>query len=231
MPAAVSPPLVSCVMPTCNRRRFVPQAIRYFCRQDYPARELVVLDDGSDPVADLIPADDHRVRYVRLTGRHTIGAKRTIGCREARGDLVVHWDDDDWMADQRLSRQVAAHLELAVDVSGLRTVLYLDISAGGECWQYVHPDAGRPWVFEPTFCFGRDVALANPFPDRDIGSGTHWLASHPGIRVGPLTDPSFYVGIIHPGNAAPKDTSSACWRRRSRQDIAALLGDDWSFYV
>ena len=135
------------------------------------------------------------------------------------------------MSDRRLSRQVAAHLALDVHVSGLRTVLYLDTSADDECWQYVHPDEGRPWVFEPTFCFERDVALAHPFPDRDIGSGTHWLASRPGLRVGVLTDPTFYVGIIHPGNVASKDTSSACWRRRPHQYVADLLGADRSFYV
>jgi len=36
-------PLVSCIMPTANRRAFVPHAIRYFLRQDYAQRELVVL--------------------------------------------------------------------------------------------------------------------------------------------------------------------------------------------
>ena len=41
-------PLVSCVMPTANRRPYVAQAIRYFQRQDYPNKELVILDDGED---------------------------------------------------------------------------------------------------------------------------------------------------------------------------------------
>ena len=58
-------PLVSCVMPTCNRRRFVSQAIWYFLRQDYPSRELVIVDDGEDSIADLVP-DDERIHYARL---------------------------------------------------------------------------------------------------------------------------------------------------------------------
>jgi glycosyltransferase involved in cell wall biosynthesis len=44
-------------MPTRNRRRFVSQAIGYFLRQDYPNKELVVVDDGEDAVANLIPPD------------------------------------------------------------------------------------------------------------------------------------------------------------------------------
>jgi glycosyltransferase involved in cell wall biosynthesis len=49
-------------MPTANRRRFVPEAIRLFLAQDYEEKELVVLDDGEDAIADLIP-DDPRIRY------------------------------------------------------------------------------------------------------------------------------------------------------------------------
>ena len=35
-----------------NRRRFVPDAIRDFLVQDYPSRELIIVDDGTDPVAE-----------------------------------------------------------------------------------------------------------------------------------------------------------------------------------
>jgi hypothetical protein len=39
-------PLVSSVMPTSDRRAFVPMAIRAFARQDNPERELIIVDDG-----------------------------------------------------------------------------------------------------------------------------------------------------------------------------------------
>ena len=42
-----SQPLVSCIMPTYNRREFVPLAIRYFLRQDYANKELIIIDDGT----------------------------------------------------------------------------------------------------------------------------------------------------------------------------------------
>ncbi|MCB0244440.1 MAG: glycosyltransferase family 2 protein, partial [Anaerolineae bacterium] len=108
-------PLVTCIMPTRNRRRFVPLALAYFARQDYEPRELIVLDDGDDPVAELMP-DDPRVRYVRLDRRQTVGAKRNMGCRLAKGDVIVHWDDDDWMADWRLTYQVAQLREKDADL-------------------------------------------------------------------------------------------------------------------
>ena len=71
-------PLVSCIMPTCNRRRFVPRAIDYFLRQDYPNKELVIIGDGTDRVADLILADP-RIRYFGLPQCASTGAKRNLG--------------------------------------------------------------------------------------------------------------------------------------------------------
>lgn len=43
-------------MPTANRRRFVPAAIRMFLAQDYEDKELLIVDDGSDTVSDLVIA-------------------------------------------------------------------------------------------------------------------------------------------------------------------------------
>src|SRR5580704_7297349 len=74
-PAMDSLPLVTCIMPTANRRTFVPQAIRYFLAQDYPNKELVIVDDGEKAVGDLVP-EDERIRYIRLTCKTILGEKR-----------------------------------------------------------------------------------------------------------------------------------------------------------
>jgi len=116
-------------MPTANRRRFVPQAIRLFQRQDYPNRELVIVDDGGDAVDDLTPPDP-AIRYVRLDGARTLGAKRNVGVSLCRGDLIMHWDDDDWMAPCRISCQVAALLAAKAAVCGLDRTLFYDLARG-----------------------------------------------------------------------------------------------------
>ena len=82
-------PLVSCIMPTGNRRSFVPQAIRCFLRQDYPNLELVVIDDGAQSSRDCVPESD-RIRYLRLDQKMTLGAKRNFACEQARGEIIVH---------------------------------------------------------------------------------------------------------------------------------------------
>ena len=80
-------PMVSCIMPTCDRRPFFEQALRGFDRQTWPARELVVVDDGDDPVRDLCEAHPS-VRYVRLEGPTPTGVKLNAGIACAAGAIV-----------------------------------------------------------------------------------------------------------------------------------------------
>jgi glycosyltransferase involved in cell wall biosynthesis len=213
-------------MPTCDRRRFVGRALRYFLEQDYPNREMVVVDDGADCVADLIPADP-RIRYVRLPERRTIGAKRNVACEQARGELVVHWDDDDWSAPRRLRYQVEMFESQDVDVSGLRAVFFCN-PATGQAWRYEYPAGRRPWVHDPTFCYRRRFWEGAPFPDTSFGVDTSYLWQGPPKRVGALPDSSFYVALVHPGNTSRKNVHDAWWQPRPVEEIASLMGPEWT---
>lgn len=82
-------PLVSCIMPTYNRRAFIPHAIRYFLRQDYVNKELIIIDDGTDSIEDLVP-ESSSIRYYRLDKKITLGAKLNLACSYASGNVVVH---------------------------------------------------------------------------------------------------------------------------------------------
>jgi glycosyltransferase involved in cell wall biosynthesis len=224
-------------MPTRDRRAFVPQAVRYFLRQDYPHRELVVVDDGADPVADLLP-EDPRIRYVRLDSRHSVGAKRNLACEAARGDLLAHWDDDDWMASDRLTRQVAAlaaatggRVRDTPAACGLARLPFVD-PARGLCWEYAHEGSARPWVAGGTLCYTRALWARHPFADVREGEDTRFVW---GLRDTPVVamegaGPPFYVALVHARNTSPKRTDGARWRPRPLDDARRLLGDDWAFY-
>jgi predicted O-methyltransferase YrrM len=223
------PALVSCIMPTYNRRRFVPQAIAYFLRQDYASRELVVVDDGDDAVEDLMP-DDDRIRYLRLDHRLSIGSKRNLACEQARGEILVHWDDDDWSASWRISYQVGALLGADVDVSGSNNVLFWDPDRD-RAWRYVYPSRRGPWVHDPTFCYRRAFWRTHPFPDTSHGIDTKYLWRSPRKRIGVLDDTSFYVGIVHGANTSPKRTAGAWWKPLGSGEIRDILGADADAYL
>ena len=136
--------LASCIMPTANRRRFVPGAIAQFLAQDYADAELVILDDGEDSVADLIPQDT-RIRYLRTPRYKTLGAKRNAACEAARGDVILHWDDDDWYAPNRVRLQVDALRDSDADACGIDRALFVDPRMPA-AWEYMYPASGTPWV-------------------------------------------------------------------------------------
>jgi O-antigen biosynthesis protein len=222
-------PLVSCIMPTADRRVFVPQAIQCFLRQDYPNCELIIVDDGTDRLADLMPSDP-RIRYVRLEGKHTIGAKRNLACKEAKGEIIVHWDDDDWMASWRLSYQVTSLLKEQADLCGLDKVLYYD-PRSGQSWQYSYPKGGRPWVAGNTLCYTKAFWKGNPFPDINVGEDTRFLWSNHPKRIAILQDVTFYIALMHAGNTSPKHTQDGRWHAYPTAEVRKLMGEDWTFYT
>jgi glycosyltransferase involved in cell wall biosynthesis/GT2 family glycosyltransferase len=221
-------PMVSCIMPTADRRGFVPAAIRYFLRQDYPHKELVIVDDGRDSIADLVP-EDPAIRYFRSTQKQSVGAKRNFACQQARGEIILHWDDDDWMAPWRLTCQVDQLLTSGADLCGLNKVYYL-MPETGQAWQYVYPENGQAWVAGNTLCYRRSLWQKNPFQDINIGEDTRFVWGKFSKEISVLQDPSFIVALIHKNNVSPKRTSGNRWRPQPVEAIWKLLGEDVGQY-
>ncbi len=216
-------------MPTRNRRLFVPRAIQYFLCQDYLDRELIILDDGTDPVGDLVP-DDPRVRYLSHDPPCSLGAKRNLACQEAKGEIIVHWDDDDWMASWRLSYQVTALLREQKDICGLNRLLFYD-AAFGRAWQYVYPKQGRPWLAGGTLCYSKAFWSTNPFPDVNAGEDTRFVWSSRSEKILCLPDCTFYVALIHRGNTSRKRTGDTRWHSYPVAQVQNLMREDWTFYA
>jgi glycosyltransferase involved in cell wall biosynthesis len=222
-------PLVSCIMPTRNRRAFVGQAIWYFLRQDYPSKELVIVDDGEDAVADLIPGDE-RIRYSHCGARRSLGSKRNLACERSRGELIAHWDDDDWIAPQRLSTQVSQLLAADADACGARSLLHYRLDAG-QAWHY-DPAPGDPlWLAGGTLLYRRSVWTAHRFADISVGEDRVFTSQLEPGRLHALTDPSWYIAVLHPRNTASKNLADSRWERRPLGDIEQLLAGDRGFYV
>ena len=61
-------PFVSVCTPTYNRRPFIPNMLRCFKHQDYPMNKMewIILDDGSDPIEDLILTNLPQIKYIKL---------------------------------------------------------------------------------------------------------------------------------------------------------------------
>jgi glycosyltransferase involved in cell wall biosynthesis len=213
-------PLVSCIMPTAGRRDFVPQAIAHFLEQDYPNKELVIIDDGADSVESLIPSNA-AIRYLRLVRRSTIGAKRNLACEMAQGTIIAHWDDDDWMSPCWLSSQVDTLLRSNADICGLDQVFF-HAPMQGKAWRYVY-DGSRPWVCGGTLCYTKAFWERNKFPDIDVGEDNAFLWNRDEKRIAVNKAQHLYVATVHPGNTSPKHVADRRWHDHPLQDIVQMM--------
>ena len=224
----ISEPLVTCIMPTHNRRSFIPQAIRCFLRQDYSNLELLVVDDGTEPISDLVPHND-RIRYVRFDQKLTIGAKRNLACEKARGEFIVHWDDDDWYPSWRVRAQVSAMLDRGADICGSSRVAYFD-PARDKAWEYRYPSAKGPWVAGNTLAYRKSFWSSHKFPDIQVGEDSRFVWSSKGRAIADLADPGLCVATVHSHNTSRKNVNAVYWHTQSRDYIESLIGDDVYFY-
>lgn len=104
-------PFVSVVTPTYNRRRFIPYLIRCYEQQTYrkDRMEWIILDDGQGKVEDLFDEAAKRlpnIRYIALDEKETVPAKRNRLNKEAKGQIIVAMDDDDYYPPERVNHVV-----------------------------------------------------------------------------------------------------------------------------
>ncbi len=213
-------PLVSCIMPTHDRRRFVPRALRYFRRQTSPNLELLIVDDGTEPVEDLVPRDE-RIHYIHLPRRASIGAKRNLACERAKGEFIVHWDDDDWYAPGWVEAQVEFLTRTGADACGLDRPYFYD-PVRSRAFRYEYPRDAPPWVHGATLCYTRALWCRNPFPDTSQGEDTRFLWSPVSKQVLAHEHTDKYVAYIHAGNVSPKLCSGARWTPCSVPEVKRL---------
>jgi len=159
----MSRPLISCVCPTFNRQQYLPFAIRCFLQQTYEDRELLVVDDSTEPLD--IPKDD-RIQYIRLDARTPTGTKRNIGARIARGKIIVNFDDDDFSSSYRLEDQARRLESTGKAVTGYNATVVYDEATG----LFYKNLGGPPYYASGTSqCYLKSWWKNNPYPDCSYG--------------------------------------------------------------
>lgn len=106
--------LLTVLIPNYNYGEYVGEAIDSVLAQDYPAIELVIVDDGSedDSVAEIqqkLSGDNHlhRSEFIVLEqNRGKLGAiNAALG--ELNGEYLITLDSDDWLSPRYASRCIA----------------------------------------------------------------------------------------------------------------------------
>lgn len=198
-------PLVSCLCVTQDRVTFLRRAVARFQAQTLASRELVVqcLDDDHATRDYLASLDDPGVRSIVIPGqpRPTLGARRNIALRAARGRLIATWDDDDWYGATRLAEQVDAMRRTRSAACLLKREFFFDAGSGD-----AYVSGPRGW--ENSLVALREVLPT--YPEVDRGEDTAVVAALARAhRIALLDRPELYVRTLHGSNT----TGSEHWRR------------------
>jgi glycosyltransferase involved in cell wall biosynthesis len=98
---------ISVITPTYNWQQNLPYLYRHFQRQTHADKELLLLDDSPRPSEFFANLGDPQVRYFHSPQRISIGAKRNLLVERAAGEVIAHFDHDDYYAPSYLERMVA----------------------------------------------------------------------------------------------------------------------------
>lgn len=89
---------ISVICPTYNRHNRHANLYAAFKNQTYDNKELLILDDSPSPSPFFSALQDPTVKYIHIPMQMSIGEKRNLLVEMSTGDLIAHFDDDDYYA-------------------------------------------------------------------------------------------------------------------------------------
>ncbi|RTE09465.1 glycosyltransferase [Paenibacillus whitsoniae] len=197
---------------TCtNRPQFFNNIVRNFQRQQYPAKELIIiLNQDNMPLAEYrrkvrgVP----NVRVYQVAERTSLGQCLNCGIVKAHFPLIAKFDDDDYYSPYYLREQVKALYRTRSDIVGKHACLiYLTASKQLLIRSPHDRDQEVEFVQGGTILFRRRVLRKVRFPDRSLGEDVAFLraARSHGFKTY-ATTPFNYVYIRR------KNKKSHTWR-------------------
>lgn len=228
-------PLVTALCVTHGRHQWLPQMMRYYLRQDYPRKELVILDDSPEPYPGIIPDG---IRYYWQDYRREIGTKRNRAVSLAQGEIIASFDDDDWFAPGYLSMMLAPLVrgESDVSVATIQALLVFDV-ATWQYWRYVDDERLFNFIHDGTLCFRRLWwERGCHYPDQGRGESSV-LMQHmqlEGARLATIKSQENFVYVrhgeniwaFHPGSFLRADL----WERVEEDGKWPIGEQDRAFY-
>ena len=116
-------PLVSAIIPSFNRFKYLIEAIESIKIQNYPNIEIIVINDGSTQDDYYSYEFDKNIKMINLEENQKKihgfgpGSIRNFGTSEAKGELLAFLDDDDIWLENKLQIQVGQMLDRGFKLS------------------------------------------------------------------------------------------------------------------
>lgn len=116
-------PVVSIVIITRNRPFLLGHCIQRVLGQNYPYKEIIVVDSSTNDDSERVVARYSEVIYVRLRGqRNNMPQARNDGISVSSGDIIAFIDDDSMVAPAWLESLVETYHDERVGAAGGRII-------------------------------------------------------------------------------------------------------------
>ncbi|HEX4197828.1 MAG TPA: glycosyltransferase family A protein [Caulobacteraceae bacterium] len=188
-------PRVSCLMVTTGRRAVIRHSLECYRRQAYENRELVVVTqpDGLQAVSDFVADSGAANVAIHCVGPEmTLGDCRNVSIARSRGEMLMHWDDDDLYDPLRITAAVALLSQSRAAAALLARVLIW--------WPRRRIAAiSKRRLWEGTITVLREYAPA--YPSLAKGEDTPPVSALARTRpIATYDFPLLYVYTVHAGN-------------------------------
>jgi glycosyltransferase involved in cell wall biosynthesis len=135
-------PVVSVIIPTCNRADYLPQALASVFAQTFTDYEVIVIDDGDPRITEPVVRPhiaSGRIQYFTQQNQGA-GPARNNGAARAGGSLLAFLDDDDFWPPDKLAWQTESLARDPAAAAVVGSCQYVDVQARRIADSPVHGD-------------------------------------------------------------------------------------------
>ena len=127
--------LVSVILPTYNRKKYLQEAVGSVLQQSYAELEVIVIDGGSDDGTRewLRSREDDRLKLITHDQPRGPGIARNVGLGASSGEYIVFLDDDDRLLENAIGTLVETIRGQPQDCGGVYTAYRTVDESGNQC--------------------------------------------------------------------------------------------------
>ncbi len=217
---------VSVLCATYNRQHLIPYIIHQYNMQTYPKqnRELIIYDDSDLPCH--FESTDNKIRYIYDNQKQNIGYKRNLLNRQAKGDIIIWQDDDDYYFTDRIQKTVDALIDNKASLIGVKnTIMYDTISR--RCFEVKHREN---YTQNNIMAYTKEYLQKHSYEDSDERGEERHFTSDFKEPLYAFNGKELCIHIAHGSNTASKHK---CFKTQSiiKFDVHKIVQDKYAIKI
>tara|TARA_B100000795_G_scaffold236603_1_gene196799 strand:+ start:71 stop:976 length:906 start_codon:yes stop_codon:yes gene_type:complete len=131
--------MISAIISTYNREKYLPKLFRSICKQDYLNFEIIIIDNNSPgntkELTEVFIKNNPKlkIKYF-LETKQGLSFGRNRGIKEAKGDFIIFLDDDAFISNNYFYR-ISFYFKQYSDVMAIGSKILLDYESSIPKWE------------------------------------------------------------------------------------------------